>query len=200
MKKVIKLTESDLERIVRRVIEEQYAGVAFGAEQNGLRIKKVEATEQTQPGVTGGAPVDKKQIYNGDIAKINQYLPVNTEQFKPVLAIAKEPGNDNMQTFNQYQDVIKQVQELLPKFNPKGYRESMNSYWERYTPITGIPGSTQSYKKALISVMQDIINVKNGLVYLASEKAGFPRPKPSWIKDNFQLEQLNAIGKQIGIV
>jgi hypothetical protein len=31
------------------VISEQYAGVAFGAEQNGLRIKKVEATEQVVP-------------------------------------------------------------------------------------------------------------------------------------------------------
>lgn len=49
MKKVIKLTESDLEKIVRRVIEEQYMGVAFGGEQNGLKIKKVEATEQTIP-------------------------------------------------------------------------------------------------------------------------------------------------------
>jgi hypothetical protein len=45
-KKIVRLTESDLERIVRRVIEEQYAGVAFGAEQNGLRIKKIETTEQ----------------------------------------------------------------------------------------------------------------------------------------------------------
>lgn len=58
MKKVIKLTESDLERIVRRVIEEQYMGVAFGAEQNGLRIKKVEATEQV------GKPIPKKTPTN----------------------------------------------------------------------------------------------------------------------------------------
>jgi hypothetical protein len=57
MKKVIKLTESDLERIVRRVIEEQYAGVSFGAEQNGLRIKKVEAAEQVSANpVVGKTP------------------------------------------------------------------------------------------------------------------------------------------------
>lgn len=68
-KKVIKLTESDLERIVRRVIEEQYAGVAFGAEQNGLRIKKVEATEQVttkpvakQSGAKLGEPVITAQM------------------------------------------------------------------------------------------------------------------------------------------
>ena len=58
MKKVIKLTESDLERIVRRVIEEQYAGVAFGAEQNGLRIKKIEATEQVAKSVPQKTPTN----------------------------------------------------------------------------------------------------------------------------------------------
>lgn len=56
MKKVIKLTESDLERIVRRVIEEQYVGVAFGGEQNGLKIKKVEATEQVKQSGTPTKP------------------------------------------------------------------------------------------------------------------------------------------------
>ena len=48
MKKIVRLTESDLERIVRRVIEEQYAGVAFGAEQNGLKFNKIETKEQQQ--------------------------------------------------------------------------------------------------------------------------------------------------------
>ena len=63
-KKIVRLTESDLERIVRRVIKESM-GVAFGGEQNGLRIKRMETKEQMeQPAVTGGAPVDKKQIYN----------------------------------------------------------------------------------------------------------------------------------------
>lgn len=46
MKRVIKLTESQLEQIVRRVIEEKYSGVAFGGEQNGLKIKKEETKEQ----------------------------------------------------------------------------------------------------------------------------------------------------------
>jgi len=45
MKKVVKLTESDLENIVRRVIEEQTMGVAFGGIGNGLMMKG-ETTEQ----------------------------------------------------------------------------------------------------------------------------------------------------------
>ena len=46
MKKVIKLTESDLEKIVRRVIKESMS-VGFGAEPNGFRIKKMETKEQS---------------------------------------------------------------------------------------------------------------------------------------------------------
>jgi hypothetical protein len=43
-KKIIKLTESDLERIVKRVINETHGGVGFGAEPNGLKIQKTETT------------------------------------------------------------------------------------------------------------------------------------------------------------
>lgn len=47
MKKVIRLTESDLERIIRKVIEEQSAGVAFGAEGNGFKMKREPKEQQT---------------------------------------------------------------------------------------------------------------------------------------------------------
>lgn len=43
---VIRLTESDLERIVRKVIMEQMSGVAFGAEGNGLKVKKEDKGEE----------------------------------------------------------------------------------------------------------------------------------------------------------
>jgi hypothetical protein len=51
MKKVIRLTESDLENIIRKVIQEQSAGVAFGAEGNGFKMKR-EAKEQMDAPVT----------------------------------------------------------------------------------------------------------------------------------------------------
>lgn len=48
-KKVVRLTESDLEKIVRRVIKESM-GVGFmSGEPNGLKIKKMETAEQTIP-------------------------------------------------------------------------------------------------------------------------------------------------------
>ena len=59
MKKVIRLTESDLENIIRKVIQEQSAGVAFGAEGNGFKFKK-ETKEQMN------APVTTKSLKNLD--------------------------------------------------------------------------------------------------------------------------------------
>ena len=183
------------------VISEQSIGVGFmSGEPNGLKIEKNENMEQVQPGIAGGAPADKKQIYNDDIAKISQFLPVDTTKFKPIMVIATSPGNDNMQAFKQYQDVIKQVQEILPKFNPNGAKEAATSYYERYTPVTGIPGAVQSYKGTLLSILKDLTNIKMGLNYLASEKAGFPMQKPAWIKNDIQMDQLKGIAKQIGIV
>lgn len=76
-KKIVRLTESDLERIVRRVIEEQYAGVAFGEEQNGLRIKKIETKEQAM--ATQDAPQSnvaaKPKVDQAIISKIERTFP-----------------------------------------------------------------------------------------------------------------------------
>jgi hypothetical protein len=59
-KKIVRLTESDLERIVRRVIKESM-GVGFmSGEPNGLKIKKMETKEQSV-GVPL-KPVDTKSV------------------------------------------------------------------------------------------------------------------------------------------
>ena len=203
MKKVIKLTESDLEKIVRRVIEEQYMGVAFGGEQNGLQIKKMETKEQAlpEPGGNTGAPMDKKQIYNQLISKINEFIPVNTKEFAPILAIAKTPGTGNMDAFKEYQNVIQKVHEILPKLNPNGNKEAMTSNWEKYTSNTGLGSIAQSYKGTLAASLQDIMNIKNGLSYLAGVKAGVMIPKPQWLNNTQNLDLLkNGVGKQLGLV
>ena len=63
MKKVIKLTESDLEKIVRRVIKESM-GVGFGAEPNGFRIEKMETKEQQENQSKTFSPENVKKIYD----------------------------------------------------------------------------------------------------------------------------------------
>jgi hypothetical protein len=59
MKKVIRLTESDLEKIIRKVIQEQSTGVAFGTKVNGFKMKR-ETKEQMD------APVSTKSLKNLD--------------------------------------------------------------------------------------------------------------------------------------
>jgi hypothetical protein len=47
MKKVVRLTESDMEKIIRKVISEQMGtGVAFGNEGNGFKVKKEDKGEE----------------------------------------------------------------------------------------------------------------------------------------------------------
>ena len=77
MKKVIKLTESDLEKIVRRVIEEQYMGVAFaGGEPNGLKIKKMETKEQNLRTVAQSTNVAAKpKVDPAIIARVESTFP-----------------------------------------------------------------------------------------------------------------------------
>jgi hypothetical protein len=67
MKRVVKLTEAQLEMIVKRVISEQSMGVAFGDEPNGLKVKKEEAKEQQ------AAPVQSQK--NQLVAKWNSMFP-----------------------------------------------------------------------------------------------------------------------------
>ena len=74
-KKVVRLTESDLEKIVRRVIKESM-GVAFGGEQNGLKIKKMDAKEQvvaTPP--TGNVSAQPKPVDQAIMSKIKGTFP-----------------------------------------------------------------------------------------------------------------------------
>jgi hypothetical protein len=62
------------------VISEQYAGVAFGAEQNGLRIKKVEATEQAVAGQPAAQPAAQPQNAGvPNLSVFDKYVPTKEE-------------------------------------------------------------------------------------------------------------------------
>ena len=76
-KKIVRLTESDLERIVRRVIKESM-GVGFmSGEPNGLKIKKMEPREQvvsTPPTGNVSAP-QPKRIDQSIVSKVESTFP-----------------------------------------------------------------------------------------------------------------------------
>ena len=71
------------------VISEQYAGVAFGAEQNGLRIKKVEATEQVVAGQPAAQPAAQPQSAGvPNLSVLDKYVPSNDEMMQYVKSMS----------------------------------------------------------------------------------------------------------------
>lgn len=163
-KKVIKLTESDLERIVRRVIEEQYAGVAFGSEPNGLRIKKVEATEQSTTGVpqktAGDIGVSSKPTYENN--DIKYYVPgLNDNTFTRFVE------------FNQFDNIPKKLANLRrlnveanlnPAYNAIAVpQETFNNQWETFTQRVSKGQGPESAMKDL-GLVQSVNFLENKLV------------------------------------
>ena len=69
------------------LMSEQYAGVAFGAEQNGLRIKKVEATEQVAAGQA--QPASQPQASGvPNLSIFDKYVPSNAEMQQYVKSLS----------------------------------------------------------------------------------------------------------------
>jgi hypothetical protein len=74
MKKVVRLNESDLEKIIRKVISEQMStGVAFGKEGNGFKMKR-EPKEQVAPKQVG---MDLKNLDDSQLMVFTDILPEN---------------------------------------------------------------------------------------------------------------------------
>jgi hypothetical protein len=127
MKKVIKLTESDLEKIVRRVIKESM-GVGFGAEPNGLRIEKIETKEQNM--VTQNVP------QSNSIAKPKETLGVfftNDPIGKKIASISptfvKWSNSNNIQPIqSKYQVLPNNTQLTAVGTDGKKYILNLNSF------------------------------------------------------------------------
>lgn len=191
MKKVIKLTESDLEKIVRRVIEEQYMGVAFGGEQNGLKIKKVEATEQTM--ATGGD--DAKVKYKNLIAKVDQFLPFDIKQLQDVANKVK--GGEGV-LIDVIQPFLK-IQKLLEKVNSEGYRMATSTGWRDYkSPITNQSVSGND-KTVYLTAINDLIGIKGALRNKAAEMSGLSATMPQWAKSDLGKKILDNYANMAGL-
>ena len=80
------------------VISEQYAGVAFGSEPNGLRIKKVEATEQVAAGQTAAQPAAQPQNAGvPNLSIFDKYVPTKEEVMNYVKGISGLKTDEEIQ-------------------------------------------------------------------------------------------------------
>jgi hypothetical protein len=102
-KKIVRLTESDLERIVRRVIKESM-GVAFGGEQNGLKIKKMDAKEQMSPNKPSAqsSMTQPKPVDQAIMTKIKGTFPTPVTDDAGKMSFVR-----NNQNFGKYDTLVK---------------------------------------------------------------------------------------------
>jgi len=114
MKKVIRLTESDLRRIVERVIMEQTPG-----------------TPNTSVPVDG---TKRMEIYNQDVAKWKQLFPYSANQ-KNLLTLKDYIKKERWGTDQILKKVYTPYAETLKAINPGGYNTAVNSNWDNYEAL-----------------------------------------------------------------
>jgi len=176
------------------VLSEQALGVAFGPEMNGLKIKKVEATEQS-----AGQPqqmVDPKVKYKDNIAKVDSYLPFNTQEFQDVLNKVKSGQGmliDVLQPFLKNQ-------KLLEKINPEGYQMATTSGWKNYKSLITNQSITGNEKAVYTNALNDLISIKGALRTKAAELSGLASTPSPWAKTDMGKKVIDAFAKSAGIM
>ena len=171
-KKIVRLTESDLERIVRRVIKESM-GVGFmSGEPNGLKIKRMETKEQSI--ISPTTPDQQKQMYDKGMLAVNEKLPIDSKTLATMAS--KLNGIEKSLVGPQFETALKGVwgDELMNTFNKSmstlGYQLGQAGPYRLMMGGREI-GNTNSIA-AVLAMVNDLKLLKDGLTYLAQVKAG----------------------------
>jgi hypothetical protein len=189
-KKIVRLTESDLEKIVRRVIKESM-GVGFmSGEPNGLKIKKMETKEQS----VGVPAQDSKEKYKNLIAKVDQFLPFDIKQLQDVSNKIKAGAN-----LNDVSQPFLKVQKLLEKLNPEGYAQAIESRWTNYKSNTTAQKAGGNDKAAYVYAINDLINMKGALRNKAAQLSGLQGTIPQWAQSELGKQLLDTLVSMSGI-
>jgi hypothetical protein len=197
-KKIVRLTESDLERIVRRVIKESM-GVGFmSGEPNGLKIKRMETKEQDATSVS--TPDQTKPLLDKSMLVVNQKLPLDRKTLTSMASALKDfdkkliggtPyealqgiwGNDLINSFN------KSIATLGYQLGSAGGYKAM---------MDGRPFDNIMSMAALSAMVNDLLLLRDGLTYLAQVKAGMKVMPPDAVKKALpffkEFSQKNQLG------
>ena len=172
MTKIIKLTESDLERIVRRVIKESM-GVGFmSGEPNGLKIKRMETKEQSI--ISPTTPDQQKQMYDKGMLAVNEKLPIDSKTLATMGS--KLNGIEKSLVGPQFETALKGVwgDELMNTFNKSmstlGYQLGQAGPYRLMMGGRKIDNTNSI--AAVLAMVNDLKLLKDGLSYLAQVKAG----------------------------
>jgi hypothetical protein len=200
MRKLFNIDQDEKNRIlemhenaVKRHYLNEYSGVAFGDEQNGLKIEKVETKEQKQ----SVAPSDTAK-YKSLIDKVKNFLPFDITQLKDTLKKLQVPNLPE----NQLEGILEKfrpVIELVEKINPNGYKRAYDSQYQYYFSNT-IPNARVEGKNLVFQYMiYDLLNMKAALNNKAAELSGFQGEPAAWVKTSNGKELVDNIANQIGL-
>ena len=197
-KKIVRLTESDLEKIVRRVIKESM-GVGFmSGEPNGLKIKRMETKEQDANVVT--TPDQQKQMYNKDMLVVNQKLPIDGKTLATMGS--KLNGIEKSLVGPQFEAALAGVwgDELMNTFNKSmstlGYQLGQAG---PYRPMMGGKFDNTNSIAAVLAMVNDLKLLKDGLTYLAQVKAGMRITPTDAVKQALPYLKIFSQKNQLGL-
>jgi hypothetical protein len=171
-KRIVRLTESDLEKIVRRVIKESM-GVGFmSGEPNGLKIKRMETKEQSI--VSPTAPDQTKPLLDKSMLVVNQKLPLDGKTL--VTMASKLSGIEKSLVGPQFETALKSVwgDDLINSFNKSiatlGYQLGQAGPYKNI--MSGRVFDNINSIAAVSAMVNDLKLLRDGLTYLAQVKAG----------------------------
>jgi hypothetical protein len=198
-KRIVRLTESDLEKIVRRVIKESM-GVGFmSGEPNGLKIKKMETKEQPLTGAV--TPNQQREVFNQNMLAVNQKLPLDSKTLATMAS--KLSGIEKSLVGPQFEEALKGVwgDDLINSFNKSiatlGYQLGQAG---AYKSLMGGASATNINSIAAVSAMvHDLKLLRDGLTYLAQIKSGMKVMPTDIIKQSLEKLKNYSQKNQLGL-
>jgi hypothetical protein len=198
-KKIVRLTESDLEKIVRRVIKESM-GVGFmSGEPNGLKIKRMETKEQSI--VSPTAPDQTKPLFDKSMLVVNQKLPLDSKTLATMAS--KLSGIEKSLVGPQFEEALKGVwgDDLINSFNKSiatlGYQLGQAGPYKNLMSGRSIPNINSI--AAVSAMVNDLKLLRDGLTYLAQVKAGMKVTPSDVIKQALPYLKTFSEKNQLGL-
>jgi hypothetical protein len=201
MRKLFNIDQDEKNRILemhenaaKRHYLNEYSGVAFGDEQNGLKFEKVETKEQKQSVV----PTDEVK-YKNLMDKVKNFIPFDSRQLKDTLSKLQVPNLPERELDGIFKN-FNPVLELVKKINPNGYKQAYESEYQNYYSITTIPnGKVGGMNLVFQYMIYDLLNMQAALRNKANELSGYASNPPDWAKTDRGKEIVDNIANQIGL-
>jgi hypothetical protein len=198
-KRIVRLTESDLEKIVRRVIKESM-GVGFmSGEPNGLKIKKMETKEQPLTGAV--TPNQQREVFNQNMLAVNQKLPLDSKTLATMAS--KLSGIEKSLVGPQFEEALKGVwgDDLINSFNKSiatlGYQLGQAGPYKNLMSGRSIPNINSI--AAVSAMVNDLKLLRDGLTYLAQIKSGMKVMPTDIIKQSLEKLKNYSQKNQLGL-